>query len=48
MKIRQKPEDFVVVELSRAELAKTGPFAIYRLLKRDIGTIEAVQALAKA
>jgi tRNA pseudouridine13 synthase len=48
MKIRQKPEDFVVVELSGAEIAKTGPFAIYRLLKWDIGTVEAVRALASA
>jgi tRNA pseudouridine13 synthase len=48
MKIRQKPEDFVVTELSRYELAKQGPFALYRLEKWDIGTIEAVRSLAHA
>jgi len=47
MKIRQKPEDFVVVELDRCELARTGPYAVYKLHKWDIGTIEAVQAIAR-
>ena len=47
MKIKQKPEDFVVTELDRYELTKTGPFALYRLLKWDIGTIEAVRNLTK-
>jgi tRNA pseudouridine13 synthase len=47
MKIKQKPEDFVVTELDRFELSKTGPFALYRLSKWDIGTIEAVRNLAK-
>jgi tRNA pseudouridine13 synthase len=47
MKIKQKPEDFVVIELDRAEPSRTGPYALYRLLKWDIGTIEAVQALVR-
>ena len=47
MKIKQKPEDFVVVELDRYEPSKTGPFALYRLVKWDSGTIEAVRSLAK-
>ncbi|MBV8879451.1 MAG: tRNA pseudouridine(13) synthase TruD [Planctomycetaceae bacterium] len=47
MKIKQKPEDFVVTELDRYELSRTGPFALYRLLKWDIGTIEAVRNLGK-
>src|SRR5262245_30070010 len=47
MKIKQKPEAFVVTELDRFELTKTGPFALYRLVKWDIGTIEAVRNLAK-
>lgn len=47
MKIKQKPEDFVVVELDRYELAKTGPFALYKLTKWDIGTIEAVASLGR-
>jgi tRNA pseudouridine13 synthase len=46
MKIKQKPEDFVVTELNRYELSKTGPFALYRLLKWDIGTLEAIRNLA--
>lgn len=48
MKIRQKPEDFVVTEISRYQLASQGPFALYRLKKWDIGTIEAVRNLAHA
>jgi len=47
VKIKQRPEDFVVVELDRYEPSKTGPFALYRLVKWDSGTIEAVRSLAK-
>jgi len=47
LKIKQRPEDFVVTELDRFELTKTGPFALYRLSKWDIGTIEAVRNLSK-
>lgn len=47
MKIKQKPEDFVVTELDRYELSKTGPFSLYRLVKWDIGTIEAVRQIAR-
>ena len=47
MKIKSKPEDFVVTELDRFELSKTGPFALYRLVKWDIGTLEAIGSLAK-
>jgi tRNA pseudouridine13 synthase len=47
LKIKQRPEDFVVTELDRFELTKTGPFALYRLVKWDIGTIEAMRNLAK-
>jgi len=47
MKIKQKPEDFVVTELDRYELSKTGPFALYRLVKWDIGTLEALRNLGK-
>jgi tRNA pseudouridine13 synthase len=47
MKIRQRPEDFVVVELSAGELSREGPFSIYRLEKWDIGTVEAVRNLAR-
>ncbi|HVR83326.1 MAG TPA: tRNA pseudouridine(13) synthase TruD [Planctomycetota bacterium] len=47
MKIKQKPEDFVVTELDRYEISRTGPFALYKLVKWDIGTIEAVRNLGK-
>jgi tRNA pseudouridine13 synthase len=47
LKIKQRPEDFVVTELDKYELTKTGPFALYRLVKWDIGTIEAVRNLTK-
>lgn len=47
MKIKQKPEDFVVTELDRYELSGTGPFALYRLVKWDIGTLEAVRNLGR-
>jgi tRNA pseudouridine13 synthase len=47
MKIKQRPEDFVVVELDRYDLSRTGPFCLYRLAKRGIGTLEAIGALAK-
>lgn len=46
MKIKQRPEDFRVAELDRYELSKTGPFALYRLVKWDIGTIEALRNVA--
>jgi tRNA pseudouridine13 synthase len=47
MKIKQKPEDFVVTELDRFELSRTGPFSLYKLVKWDIGTIEAIRNLGK-
>lgn len=47
MKIKQKPEDFVVTELDRFELSRTGPFSLYRLVKWDIGTIEAIRNLGR-
>jgi tRNA pseudouridine13 synthase len=48
VKIKQRPEDFVVEEIDRFETARTGPFALYRLEKWDIGTIEALQNIARA
>ena len=47
MKLKQRPEDFRVTELDKYDLAKTGPFVLYRLEKWDIGTIEAVRNIAK-
>ena len=47
MKIRQRPEDFQVTELARFELAKQGPFALYRLEKSGIGTPEALRVVGR-
>lgn len=46
MKLRRLPEDFVVEELA-AFPADGGHFALYRLRKQSLGTMEAVQAVAK-
>lgn len=46
MKLKRLPEDFQVVELS--DVAPTaGPFALYRLVKRGLGTPEAAAAVAR-
>lgn len=47
MKIKQRPEDFVVVELDRAEPSASGPFSLYRLIKWNAGTIEAIRNIAR-
>jgi tRNA pseudouridine13 synthase len=47
MKIKQRPDDFRVTELDRYEISKAGPFSLYRLVKWDIGTLEAVAGLAR-
>ena len=46
MKLKRIPEDFRVDELTDVTPA-TGPFALYRLTKRWMGTPEAVEALAE-
>jgi tRNA pseudouridine13 synthase len=48
VKIKQRPDDFVVAEIDRYQLAREGPFRLYRLVKWDIGTIEALQNVARA
>jgi tRNA pseudouridine13 synthase len=46
MKLKRLPEDFQVEEqLSLA--TSTGPFALYRLTKQSLGTLEAVAAIAR-
>jgi len=47
VKIKQRPEDFVVAEIDRYETSAAGPFSLYRLEKWDIGTIEALQNVAR-
>lgn len=42
MKLKRNPEDFIVTEINSRE-PTTGSFALYRLSKRSIGTLEALQ-----
>ncbi len=46
MKIKHRPEDFLVREIDRYDL-RGGPYSLYRLEKWDIGTIEAVGNVAR-
>ena len=46
MKIKRRPEDFEVEELARFE-PTGGPFAVYSLTKRSLGTPEALDAVAR-
>ena len=47
MKLKQRPEDFRVEELSRLEPGTTGEFSLYRLEKSGIGTPEALRVLGR-
>jgi tRNA pseudouridine13 synthase len=47
MKLKCRPEDFRVEELPVTALAAAGRYALYRLTKRSIGTIEAVEAICR-
>ncbi|RMG35007.1 MAG: tRNA pseudouridine(13) synthase TruD [Planctomycetota bacterium] len=46
MKLKCLPEDFVVEEIAAVE-PTGGPFALYRLEKRSLGTPEALQAIRR-
>src|SRR4051812_44034961 len=46
MKLKCLPEDFEVEELAEIALAD-GPFALYRLTKRSLGTPEAITAVQR-
>src|SRR5205823_4102134 len=46
MKLKRLPEDFQVEELADVE-PEGGEFALYRLTKRSVGTLEAVAAIAR-
>jgi tRNA pseudouridine13 synthase len=46
VKIKRRPEDFEVEELTRFT-PSSGPFALYTLTKRSIGTPEALEAVAQ-
>ena len=47
MKLKCQPEDFRVEELPLASPAGAGRYTYYRLSKRNIGTIEAVEAICR-
>ncbi len=47
MRVKTIPEDFRVVELARCPLGP-GRFACYRLTKRNLGTLEALDAIARS
>lgn len=46
VKLKQRPEDFVVEELDDLRLGE-GRYAVYRLSKKGIGTIEAIGRIAR-
>jgi tRNA pseudouridine13 synthase len=47
MKLKCQPDDFRVEELPVVSPSDAGRFAFYRLTKRDIGTIEAVEVICR-
>jgi tRNA pseudouridine13 synthase len=47
MKLKQRPDDFVVKERTDVKPGETGEFAFYQLEKQSIGTAEAIQAFCK-
>ncbi len=48
MKLKCQPEDFRVEELPLVSPAGFGMYTFYRLTKRNIGTIEAVQGICRS
>jgi len=47
MKLKRQPEDFQVEELPLVEGGERGRFGYYRLTKRGIGTLEAIEAIRR-
>ncbi len=47
MKLKSKPDDFRVEEIAEPALG-SGPFALYRLAKKSLGTPEAINAICRA
>ncbi|HEV2948221.1 MAG TPA: tRNA pseudouridine(13) synthase TruD [Gemmataceae bacterium] len=43
MKIKERPEDFQVEELTDVRPQSSGPFALYRLEKQNLNTLDALQ-----
>ena len=47
MKLKRQPDDFQVEELLIVDPGGRGPFVMYRLWKRGLGTLEAVEAICR-
>lgn len=47
MKLKCRPEDFRVEEHISLRPERSGPFALYRLTKRSLGTLEAIEQVAR-
>src|ERR1700693_1638348 len=47
MKLKQRPGDFLVEELTDVVPAGQGPYALYRLEKEGWTTLDALQAVAR-
>ena len=47
MKLKRQPEDFLVEELPLVEGADVGKFGFYRLTKRGVGTLEAIEEIRR-
>jgi len=47
MKLKRRPEDFQVEELPVARPSDRGRFGFYRLTKRGLGTLEAIEAIRR-
>jgi tRNA pseudouridine13 synthase len=47
MKLKYRPEDFCVEELPIDRPSEEGRYVLYRLIKKGIGTIEAVEAIRR-
>lgn len=45
MKLKRLPEDFTVEELTDLQPVRSGPYALYRLHKEGLGTLEAIEAI---
>ncbi len=48
MRLRRRPEDFIVDEIPRLEPEREGHYGLYRLRKRGLTTPEAVRRVARA
>jgi tRNA pseudouridine13 synthase len=47
MKVKRLPEDFQVEELPHVAMAERGRYIFYRLTKRGLGTLEALEAIRR-